>query len=240
MPRAGGGAGAGKEEDQHGHGRHRVSTQTGQSSHIAQPTLRFFNRVSSSRANMSMSLNPNKYYAIYIPCTLMSCYPFRCRSCRRSVARRTRTRGRTGRSRGSRACSRRCADRYRYITSHHTTSHNILAHSNIPHTHTHALPTHPHTLPTHPTNPPYHPLLPIDRSIIQYLLHLQGLQDEKQELLAVVETLKEGITAYKSQMASTESKRKVMQQQRNILRIMHILYPTLRIVDILDVPIYAR
>ena len=39
---------------------------------------------------------------------------------------------------------------------------------------------------------------------------IQGLQDEKQELLAVVETLKEGITAYKSQMASTESKRKVM------------------------------
>ena len=38
---------------------------------------------------------------------------------------------------------------------------------------------------------------------------IQGLQDEKQELLAVVETLKEGITAYKSQMANTESKRKV-------------------------------
>jgi len=49
---------------------------------------------------------------------------------------------------------------------------------------------------------------------------IQGLQDEKQELLAVVETLKEGITVDKSQMASTENKRKVT-ERRSLTDILH-------------------
>ena len=49
---------------------------------------------------------------------------------------------------------------------------------------------------------------------------IQGLQDEKQELLAVVETLKEGITVYKSQMANTESKRKVT-ERRSLTDFIH-------------------